>query len=324
MNASYPRLLADIGGTNARWAYQATANAALTHVASYECAKFASLSAVIKHYLEAHGLTRPRALAMGVATPVTGDLVRFVNNSWSFSIEALRSELKLDRLLVLNDFAALAMSLPLLGPDDRLAVGGGEAVASAPVVVLGPGTGLGVAALITDAQGTGHSVVSGEGGHATVAAGSDREAQVLALLRRRFGHVSAERVLSGPGLVNLYGTLCELSGVPAMALQPADVLSRAQARSDARCEEALELFVNFLASEAGNLALTFGALGGVYLAGGILPRLGPLFQHDAFRMRFKDKGRFKDYLDAIPCWIVTAKHAALLGASHALDQAGVQ
>lgn len=321
MNACYPRLLGDIGGTNARWAYQAAPDAALAHVTSYECAMFPSLSAVIAHYLEAHSLSQPRSLAMGVATPVAGDLVRFVNNSWSFSIQALRSELTLDRLLVLNDFAALAMSLPLLGPDDRVALGGGTPVAGSPIVVLGPGTGLGVAALIMGTGGGAHAVVSGEGGHATIAAGTDREAQVLALLRRRFGHVSAERVLSGPGLVNLYSALCELSGTPAMDLQPADVLSRAQARSDQHCEEALELFVNFLASEAGNLALTFGALGGVYLGGGILPRLGPALKPDAFRMRFKDKGRFADYLDAIPCWIVTANHPALLGASHALDQA---
>lgn len=320
MNACYPRLLGDIGGTNARWAYQASPDAELAHVTSYECAMFPSLSAVIAHYLEAHRLSQPSCLAMGVATPVTGDLVQFVNNSWSFSIQALRAELKLERLAVLNDFAALAMSLPRLGPDDRLAVGAGGAVAGAPVVVIGPGTGLGVAALIMGTHGAAHTIVSGEGGHATIAAGTDREAEVLGLLRRRFGHVSAERVLSGPGLVNLYSALCELSGTPGLALQPAEVLSRAQARSDQQCEVALELFVNFLASEAGNLALTFGALGGVYLGGGILPRLGPLLKPDAFRKRFKDKGRFADYLDAIPCWIVTANYPALLGASLVLDQ----
>jgi glucokinase len=319
MSAPFPRLLADIGGTNARWAYQAAPGAPLQHVASYECSEFASIGAAARHFLAVHGCPPPRALALGVAAAVSGEQIAFVNNPWSFSRAALAAELGVERLLLLNDFAALAMALPVLGDADRQPLGGGQAVAGAPIAVMGPGTGLGVAALAW--QDSGHpQVLSGEGGHATLAAGTDLEDEVLRLLRRRFGHVSAERVLSGPGLVNLHLALAQLAGrAVAGEPEPAQIVAGARNGEDAACIATVRLFLDFLAGFAGNLVLSFGALGGLYLGGGILPRLGPLLDVQRFRQRMEDKGRLRGYLQPVPAWLLTAPYPALLGAANALD-----
>lgn len=319
MSAPFPRLLADIGGTNARWAYQAAPAAPLQHVDSYECSEFASIGAAVRHFLAVHGCPPPRALALGVAAAVTGEQISFVNNPWSFSRGALATELGVERLMVLNDFAALAMALPVLGDADRQPLGGGQAVAGAPIAVMGPGTGLGVAALAW--QDSGHpQVLSGEGGHATLAAGSDQEDEVLRLLRRRFGHVSAERVLSGPGLVNLHLALAQLDGrMLAAEPTPAEIVAGARSGEDPDCIATVRLFLDFLAGFAGNLVLSFGALGGLYLGGGILPRLGPLLDVQRFRQRMEDKGRLRGYLQPVPAWLLTAPYPGLLGAANALD-----
>ena len=322
MSAPFPRLLADIGGTNARWAYQVAPGAPLQHVASYECSEFVSIGAAARHFLAVHGCPPPRALALGVAAAVTGDQVAFVNNPWSLSRAALAAELGVERLLVLNDFAALAMALPVLGDADRQPLGGGQAVAGAPIAVMGPGTGLGVAALAW--QDSGHlQVLSGEGGHATLAAGTDQEDEVLRLLRRRFGHVSAERVLSGPGLVNLHLALAQLAGrMLAAEPTPAEIVAGARSGEDPDCVATVRLFLDFLAGFAGNLVLNFGALGGLYLGGGILPRLGPLLDVQRFRQRMEDKGRLRGYLQPVPAWLLTAPYPGLLGAANALDHLG--
>lgn len=313
-----PRLLADIGGTHARLALQRHADAPLEAVASYECADFASLSAALQHHLRSWSGPAPRAMALAVATPVDGaDAVRILNNHWSFSRAALQAEFALQRLVVLNDFAALALALPVLSETELEPVCAGQAQPGAPALVMGPGTGLGVAALLRPPGGR-PLVVSGEGGHATLAASTPREAAVLERLWRRFGHVSAERVLSGPGLVNLYVALSELAGAPAQALRPADVVARAQAGSDACCAEAVALFVDFLGSVAGSLLLSFGAQGGLYLAGGVLPRLGALFDHERFATRLRAKGRLQGYLSALPAWLIRASQPGLLGAAQSL------
>ena len=244
------------------------------------------------------------------------------NHPWRFSVTALKARLGVERLLVLNDFEALALALPALGADDSRAVGGGTAAAGGNLAVLGAGTGLGMAGLVADGHGGWHPVV-GEGGHATLAASTPREASVSAVLGERFGHVSAERVLSGPGLVNLYQALCVLEGRAAAAIEPANVLASGLdpgAAHDTRCAEALQLFAALLGSSAGNLALTLGARGGVFIGGGIAPRLGTHFDALPFRARFEDKGRFRGYLEAIPTRVIVAEVPALLGAAHALDR----
>jgi glucokinase len=314
-------LLGDVGGTNARWAWQAGPGQPLTHVATLAARDHASIGESIAAYLRQQVLPAPRDVAFGIATAVTGDVVRMTNHPWSFSIEGLQRELGAERMRVLNDFEALAHAVPVLAAADRAAVGAGQSVADAALAVIGAGTGLGVSGLLADGRG-GWRVIVGEGGHVTLPASTAREASLLAVLRERFGHVSAERALSGPGLVNLYEALGVLDGAAAETLTPAQVLARSQPgtpQHDATCDEAVQVFAALLGTVAGNLALTLGARGGVFIGGGIVPRLGARFAALPFRARFEDKGRFRSYMEAIPTWVITAESPALLGAARALD-----
>jgi glucokinase len=321
-DSGFPRLLGDVGGTNARWAWQAAPGAPLTQVRSLAAADYASIGECIADFLKQQHLPAPRDAAFGIATAVTGDQVRMTNHPWAFSIEALRVQLGATRLRVLNDFEALAHAVPVLGDGDRRAVGGGTSVDGAALAVIGPGTGLGVSGLVSDGNG-GWRVIVGEGGHVTLAAANSREASILAVMRERFGHVSAERALSGPGLVNLYEAICALDGETADGTDPAGVMARAFGDNgierDAQCTEAVSIFAALLGNVAGNLALTLGARGGVFIGGGIVPRLGERFASSPFRARFEDKGRFRAYLETIPTWVITAESPALLGAARALD-----
>ncbi|HLJ21126.1 MAG TPA: glucokinase, partial [Stellaceae bacterium] len=203
-------------------------------------------------------------------------------------------------------------------PEERVAVGGGEAVPDTPIAVLGPGTGLGVSGLIP-ANGV-LAPLSGEGGHASMPAADDRESDVLLRLRRRFGHVSAERVLSGQGLVNLYSALADIEGVQVEPYTPAQIADPVIGEREPLCGAAVAMFCAMLGTVAGNLALTLGARGGVYIAGGIVPRLGARFVESGFRERFEHMGRFRDYLAAIPTWVVTAGVPAFLGLAELLER----
>lgn len=319
VNNTYPRLLGDIGGTNARFALQAHPAAEPSHVATLACAQFPGLEDAIEHYLQQQG-SQPRWAAVGIANPVVGDRVRMTNHHWSFSIEALRQRFGWERFTVINDFTALALSLPALAAADLHQVGGGAAVPGAAVGLIGPGTGLGVSGLLWPDEGGRPVPINGEGGHVTLAPIDAAESAVLAVLRRRFGHVSAERAVSGPGLVNTYQALCEIGGVPALELDASGVSSRALAGTDPTCRQALDMFCSFLGNLAGNLAVTLGARGGVYIGGGIVPRLGGMFVTSPFRQRFEAKGRFQGYLEPIPVFVIQATVSpALLGAARALQ-----
>lgn len=321
--APIPRLLADIGGTHARFARQAAPGAAPTQIVTYACADHDSLLSAIRQYLREPSASggSPRACAIGIANPITGDRVQMTNLDWSFSIAGLKRELGLERLVVINDFSALALALPLLAPADLRRIGGGTALADAPMAVLGPGTGLGVSGLVPSGPGR-FMPINGEGGHVSLAAGSDREAAVIDRLRRRFGHASAERALSGPGLTYLYEAVCALAGRAAGDLSPAEVIARARSLADPCCGEALDLFCNFLGAVAGDLALTLGARGGVYIGGGIAPRILRELERSSFRERFESKGRFRDYLRNIATFVIDAELSpSLVGAGRALDLA---
>lgn len=318
MNVGFPRLLGDIGGTHARWAWQAHAGAPLADISVQACAASASLRESAQHYLRTHGHEAPQWAGIGIATAVTGDQVRMTNNAWAFSIRDFQQALGLARCLVINDFTALALSLPALGSQDLQSLGGGVAVPGRAIALLGPGTGLGVSGLIPDASGQLHAL-SGEGGHATLPATNDREAAVLAHLRKTLGHVSAERVLSGSGLVNLYAAVCALEGQVPKPLDPAGITDAARSGSDAQCVQAVTHFTAFLGGVAGNLALTLGSLGGLYIGGGIVPRLGAAFDTALFRQQFEAKGHHQSLLQAVPVWLITAPVPALIGASRALD-----
>lgn len=319
MAIEFPRLLGDIGGTNARWAWQSIAGGPITHMRSTPCTQSSSLLSSAQNYLRELALPAPKAAALGVATAISGDQVQFTNSPWSFSVADLKNQLEVDRCLVINDFAALAMSLTELGPQELVQWGDGQPVADTPKALLGPGTGLGVSGLVPSRSGA-WTALSGEGGHVTLAATNDLESGVISLLTKRFGHASAERALSGSGLVNLYESICELEGVRAKPLQPAQVSEEALS-GDAQAIGAVTLFAAFLGNVSGNLALTLGARGGLYVGGGIIPQLGALFDAKLFRTRFESKGRFADYLKAIPTYLITAANPALTGAARALDLA---
>ena len=307
------RLIADIGGTNARFAVS-RADSSMDDVAVLACADFADPVAAAKAYLARAALPEPPERAVfALAAPVTGDHVVVTNHSWSFSIDDVRRRLGLEDLEVINDFSAVALALPHLTAADVLRVGGGEAAPDAPMALLGPGTGLGVSALIP--TGNGWMPLATEGGHVSMTAFDSREEAVLATLRGS-SPVSAEQVISGRGLVNLYRTLCEIDGHGAdPTIAPADVTARALDGACPVCVEALDMFCSMLGTVASNLALTLGARGGVFIAGGIVPRLGQAFAVSRFRHRFEDKGRFSNYMVAVPTFVVTHQFPALLGLS---------
>ena len=317
---SFPRLVGDIGGTHARFAMVHTADGSATDVARYRCADHPTLWHALQRYLGEFPAARPRAGALGVATPVDGDKVRLTNAHWSFSIRELQAQLGLQRLLVLNDFTTLALALPALQPAELRQVGGGLPVAGTPMGLIGPGTGLGVSGLLPVPGGTGQVAIGGEGGHVTLASFDEDEAAVLACLQREFGHVSAERALSGPGLENLHRGVQQVMGRGPAPRPAHDITAAALEGSDEACVRALTMFCSLLGQVAGNLALTLGARGGVYIGGGIVPRLGTWLDRSPFRRRFEAKGRFADYLAAIPVFVVQSEVSpALIGASRALD-----
>lgn len=316
----YPRLLGDVGGTNARFAWQQAPDAPLSGVATYPCADHASLLDVVRHHLEVSGCGQPRAAGIGIATPVTGDEVRMTNLPWAFSTAELQRQLELERLAVVNDFTALALSLPALSADDMRQVGGAQAAPAAAVALIGPGTGLGVSGLLPGRDGRLSVPIAGEGGHVTLAGTNAREDAVILRLRERFGHASAERALSGPGLVNLRDALGDIDGVTRRPLSAAQVADAAQAGDDPLSVEARDLFFALLGTTAGNLALSLGARGGVFIGGGIVPRFGDAIHASRFRERFEGKGRFSAYLSPIPVFVVHAAFSpALVGAGRALD-----
>jgi glucokinase len=309
-------LVGDVGATNARFGL-VSPDGAVLHWRIHACENYPTIDDAITEYLgDRGGLPAPRQAAVAIASAVTGDRVAMTNHPWRFSIAALRARFGFERLEVINDFTAQALALPRLAPDQRMPVGGGSPAAGAPLAVLGPGSGLGVSGLVP--CGAEWVALTGEGGHATMAPESDRESAVLDHMRRRFDHVSAERVLSGQGLVNLYTFLAEIGGIASKGYTPAQITDLGMRGADAVCAEATAMFCAMLGTVAGNLALTLGARGGVFVAGGIVPRLGSYFAKSPFRARFEAKGRFAPYLAAIPTYVVTYPLAAFLGCAAAL------
>ncbi|CCQ75583.1 glucokinase [Magnetospira sp. QH-2] len=300
-------LIADIGGTNARFAL-CDETGKIFHQRTLQCADYPGLLAAAQAYLADAAPSEPPCLgAFDVAGPVDGDRIEITNNPWAFSIEETRQALSFDRLEVVNDFAANALAAPHIVENDRVPVGGGTPTPGRPMAVIGPGTGLGTA-LVVPHDG-GYIPVPGEGGHATLPAADDEEAAVIHHLRHRHGPVFAEQLISGSGLVNLHCTLSLLRGVPVEPMTPAQV----GAGTDAQCRDALDMMFALLGTVAGDLALYGGARGGVFVMGGIVPRYLERFQQSKFRQRFVAKGGFEDYMEAIPTWVVTHPLPAFVG-----------
>ena len=287
-------VLGDIGATNARFALLESYS--LGPVRNYEVANYRRFTDVLEAFLgEAtdRGARIQRAF-LAIAGPVNGSRSKLTNTSWVIDTGELHNDFDL-RVVVVNDFAALAYSLPSLSTKDLSQIGGGNHDILAPIAVVGPGSGLGVASLV---PGNNKPVVlASEGGHTTLAGACEREDRILAYLRRRFGHVSAERAVSGPGLENIFQAITAIDGYSELTASAAEITTSALAGKCQRSREALDLFCAFLGSFAGNIALTFGARGGVYIGGGISPRILNFMHQSDFRKRFKSKGRFRDYLE---------------------------
>jgi glucokinase len=313
------RLLADIGGTNVRFALLPPGATVPEQETNLICADFEGLEQAARRYLALAGNPTITDAAIDVATAVTGDFIKLTNSPWAFSIEQTRRQLGLRRLAVLNDFTALALSVPQLEPAELRQVGRGEPVPGAALAILGAGTGLGVSGLLR--CGTRWIPIEGEGGHVAFSPMGEREDGVLRVLRERFGHVSTERLASGPGLVNIYRALSVLDHSVPRELEPQQIAEFGMAGTDARCREALTMFCAALGTAAGNLTLTLGARGGCYIGGGIVPKLGDWFDRSPFRARFEHKGRFSTYCAAVPSYVILASNPALRGLAAALNAA---
>jgi len=307
-------LLADIGGTHTRLCITEP-DADFTSIQAFANAGFKTLESLLLHYLKEQNAD-PGSLTgrFGVACPVTDDVIELTNFHWVFSVSELSARLGLRELNVVNDFTAIALSVPHLQPTHLEPIASGVAQAHAAIAVLGPGTGLGVSALIPHADGW--AVLPSEGGHATLAASSDEESRILTQLRQRVGHVSAEKVLAGPGLMGLYCAIAETEGRRVQAKSPEQITSAALSASDPLAQKTVDHYLAMLGGFAGDLALTLGARGGVYLAGGIMPSMISGIRGSRFTQRFADKGLFRTYLEAIPIHVITHPCPALLGLQH--------
>lgn len=314
------RVIGDIGGTHARFAL--ARHGAYSHLQRVDVAKYNSLFEAMRDYLAAlpPGLT-PSVAVIDIAGPVRGDHVKMTNLAWSFSADDMKHRLGLKAFRVLNDFAAAASSIPYLPQADCFPIGPDISGVKGPIGVVGPGTGLGVGALVP--SGDGWTLIPGEGGHVSLPPSSEIEDRILVILRKRFGHVSAERALSGMGLVNLYQALCEIDGVAAAPFTPADVTDHAIRGTDPICVKAFAHFCEMLGTVAGDLALTLGASGGIYIAGGILLRFKEAFAASGFRARFESKGRFRDWLQTVPTRLILEESPALLGLANVPIEVGV-
>ena len=303
-------LLGDIGATNARFAL--LSNGVLGPIERLNVAEFARFTDAVNAFLVCHSrqMSVPEA-ALAVAGPVDGDRCVLTNCPWTIDTTELCAAFGFAKVHIFNDFEATALSLPHLTAADLYPLGGGRSVSGAPMAVVGPGTGLGVACLVRGSQSS--IVIASEGGHATMAAASHREDAIMDYLRRQFGHVSAERLVSGGGLENLYRAVVALDGIDAPKRSAAEITTAALDGSCPTARTALELFCAMLGTIVGNVALMFAARGGVYIAGGIVPRITEFMARSEFRARFEQKGRFRTYLEAIPSSVIIHPAAAFMG-----------
>jgi glucokinase len=315
--ADGPRLVADIGATHARFALQ-TAPGVFRHVAVLKCDDFEGIVPLLRFYLADHADVTLHHAALAVANPVNGDQVRMTNRAWQFSTDAVRRELGLSTLLIVNDFTALAMAIPGLTGDDLMQVGPGKPTPNAVIGVLGPGTGLGVSGVIPTVDG--FVTLGSEGGHVNFGPADEREFAILQYAWREWPHVSNERLISGPGMEIIHQALAQRNGIDAPPRDAAAIVSGALDAKDPLCLEVLECFCGMLGGAAANLAVTLGAFGGIYIGGGIVPRIGEWFASSPFRARFEAKGRFSNYLSDIPTYVITTPNPAFHGVATILSE----
>ena len=311
-------LIGDIGGTNARFALAKPDETGFSNEITLACADYETAEQGIADYLKRSGSSRPDVICLAAAGPVVDDCVRFTNNHWVIDGRMLREQFHSSRVRLLNDFESIAYSIPLLAENDVTTVGlvpaehAGKPELS--IGVLGPGTGLGTGGLLVRTSGI-YPIV-GEGSHAGFAPETGMQLMVLKQLRQRFDRVSNERLVSGPGLENIYWALCKIHGEPSSDITAAEIFSRVLAKEDAIAVEATQMFFEVLGQAAGNLALVLGAFDGIYLAGGIVKRYPDLLNTSSFRSGFENKGRHRSLMEKVPTLLISHPQPGLLGASH--------
>ncbi len=318
LQSEAPNLIADIGGTNARFALVDSPTGTPFEAETLNCSDHATLVDAVESYLSHASRLRPNRASFSIATPVGKDQITMTNHIWDFSTRQTRKSLGLKSLKIFNDYTALALALPYLTAADYSQICGTQTPNGQVMAVLGPGTGLGVSAVT---QSGNHWVpLQGEGGHVSYGPLNEREAAVIGIIRRNIDHVSAECLVSGSGLALIYRSIAELDGIKLEPLKPEEITAKAMNKTSAVAEETLSMFCAALGTVAGNLALTIGARGGVFIGGGIVPKLGEYFPQSLFRQRFDQHGRLTGYLQNIPTYVIDSKYPALRGAAVALAQ----
>jgi glucokinase len=312
-------LIADIGGTNIRLELVDLVSGERSGLRKYLCADYPTIVEVIKQYLVDSGSPVVTHACMAIACPTNSDWIAMTNHSWAFSVQETRAELGFKVLNFINDYTAISMSLPHLTDEQKVQIGGGDSLPAAPIAVFGPGTGLGVAHLVHH-DGVWLSL-PGEGGHVDFAPIDEVDAHILAFLSKKYEHVSVEQLLSGPGIVQMYQAIADFNGVEA-SLQSAADISRAGINGECPvARQTMEQFCKVMGSFGGNLSLTMSAFGGVYIAGGIVPRFIDFLKTSEFRARFEAKGRFRGFNAGVPTYVITEEQPGLVGAAAYLMQA---
>jgi len=309
-------LIADVGGTNIRLAM--LDDGIQSHLECFKCDDFESLETVVAHYLETKQDIIVVDACFGIAGPVHGEVFTMTNLGWTFSVQSLKDSIGFNNVYFINDYTAISMSIPQLGSDDLTPIHNVDGDDDAPRIICGPGTGLGVAQL-TKVDGY-FECISGEGGHAEFAPNNLRQVKVLEALMDKFDHVAVERLLSGQGIVNIFQALAKVDKIDPPQFDASQISQRFIKQSDPLCVETMELFCDVLAQYLGNMVLTSGAFGGVYIAGGIIPRIINDLDKERFINVYSRKGRFKDYVLKAPIYLITEAQPGLMGASVYLSQ----
>lgn len=316
MSKHHPILIADIGGTNARFAVCQDKAPWFHDAQTLQCVDHASIFDAIDTYLKNHDTKQLQAICFAVAGPIQNEAVKFLNNDWSVSAAELKSRYAIEQVRLLNDFEAISFSLSSLRAGDVLRIGEGSGepkIGDQSVAVVGPGSGLGVGGL-NIANGE-FKPIATEGGHVGFAPDSKLQSQILHYLQGKFGRVSNERLLSGPGLVNIHESLCAIGNIENPGLTPADIAVASRKRTDDLCVQTMQLFFEILGQVAGDTSLALGAYDGVFIGGGIAQRYPNQLQRSKFRAGFENKGRYQNMMSEIPTWLITHKNPGLLGAA---------
>lgn len=316
-----PILVADVGGTNARFALITSFDDSknqftIEHNNTFPSADFGSLEKALTLYLSTVSHIKPKRACLAVAGPIKAGLVHLTNLGWHFSVNEFKQHFEFEQLDVINDFAAFAYASPYLDPQQNVTIKTGQADENANICVMGPGTGFGAACLVRTSHST--SVLSSEGGHISLAAVNELDVLLINELRKEHPHVSVETVFSGPGITHLYKAMAAVKGVTAKNLDAAQISSLANSGECTVCDATLNQFCDWIGSVAGDLALAYGALGGLFIGGGILPRMQSRLLESRFVERFSQKGIMSQYAGQIPVTLVTQDNIPLIGAAACL------